>query len=249
MKPRILCWFSCGATSAVAAKLTIQEYGSTHVVRVVCCDTRPSENADNYRFSADVETWLGQPIEYIRNDKFATVDDVFEQTRYMAGPTGARCTVELKKKPRFAYQLPGDLHVFGFSAEEAKRIREFESRNPDIRLLWILQKLGITKLHCKNMLRGAGIKLPAQYELGFDNNNCPGCVKVTSPWYWDKVRELQPDVFKRRCAQSRKLGVRLVEIHHHERIFLDELPPGPFKHRGKKENVSCGPECGVAQPQ
>jgi len=38
----------------------------------------------------------------------------------------------------------------------------------------------------------------------------------------------------------------LVEIHHHERIFLDELPPGPFKKPRRKEPLSCGPECGQA---
>jgi hypothetical protein len=244
MKPRIICWFSCGATSAVAAKFTLADYSNTHDVRVVCCDTRPSENSDNYRFSAEVEAWLGQPIEYIRNEKYATVDDDFEQTGYMSGPKGARCTVELKKKPRFAYQLPDDIHVFGFSAGEQKRIREFTQRNPELRLLWILQKHQLTKAKCKEILGWSGIALPAQYELGFDNNNCPGCVKVTSPWYWDRVRTLQPEVFRRRCEQSRKLGVRLVEIKHHVRIFLDELPTGPFKRIIRKERASCGPECG-----
>lgn len=245
-KRRIVSWFSCGATSAVAGKLTIQDYSQSHDARVVCCDTRPSENSDNYRFSAEAEAWIGQPIEYIRSEKYATIDDVFEQTGYMAGPKGARCTVELKKKPRFAYQQPDDIHVFGFSAGEQKRIKEFEQRNPELNLLWILAKYNLTKEDCKDMLTGAGIKLPDQYERGFSNNNCPGCVKVTSPWYWDQVRTQTPDVFNRRCEQSRKLGVRLVEIRHHERIFLDELPAGPFRRIVRKEQASCGPECGVA---
>lgn len=259
-KPRILCWFSCGAPSACASKLTIRDYGDTHDVRVVCCDTRPSENSDNYRFSSQVEKWLGQSIVYIRNDQFTTVDDVFEKHRYMSGVKGARCTVELKKKPRFAYQRPDDIHVFGLTADEGKRIKEFTQLNPELRLLWQLQKYSITKSMCNVLIAGAGIELPLMYRLGFDNNNCPGCVKAKSPWYWDMIRTHFPDVFLRRCRQSRELGVRLVECSNEvlsklhpsvtpkgkkRLIFLDELPIGPFKKHRKKERISCGPECGI----
>lgn len=244
-KHRIIVWFSCGAASAVAAKYTIADYRETHNVEVVCCDTRPSENSDNYRFSREVEAWLGQMIIYIRNKDYVTVDDVFEETGYMSGVKGARCTVELKKKPRFAYAQADDIHVFGFTNDEQKRIREFTTRNPELHLLWTLQKHQIDKQMCYRILEYAGIELPEMYRLGFDNNNCPGCVKGTSPWYWDMVRHHQPDVYQRRCEQSRKIGVRLVEISHHNRIFLDELPHGPFKKHRRKERMSCGPECGV----
>jgi len=236
---RVLAWFSCGAASAVAAKLSVEQHGAI----VVCCDTRPSEHEDNYRFSADVERWIGQPIVYIRNDDYETVDDVFERERFMASPQGARCTTELKKRPRQSYANPDDVHVLGFTADEAKRIRELESRNPDMRLWWVLQDAGLTKQDCLTMVRQAGIELPAMYQLGFNNNNCPGCVKASSPWYWDMIRTHFPEVFKRRCEQSRAIGCKLVEIRHHERIFLDELPPGPFVKRS--ENLSCGPECGI----
>ena len=113
-----------------------------------------------------------------------------------------------------------------------------------MRLKFVLHDLGVTKAMCYLMLRDAGIELPAMYRLGFDNNNCPGCVKASSPWYWAMTRKHFPEVFARRCKQSRELGVRLVEISHHKRIFLDELPAGDFKKRRKKENLSCGPECG-----
>lgn len=244
-KPRIIVWFSCGAASACAAKLTLRDYSETHEVRIVCCDTRPSEHEDNRRFSQEIEEWLGVPIEYPFNPDYKTVDDVFEKHRYMSGPKGARCTVELKKKVRWKYAKPDDIHVFGFTSDEDKRIREFTQRNPELRLLWILQKYNVTKSQCLLAIKGAGIELPAMYRLGFDNNNCPGCVKASSPWYWDMIRTHFPEVFERRCEQSRAIGSRLVEIKHHTRIFLDELPPGPFKKRRKKENLSCGPECGI----
>lgn len=243
-KERILCWFSCGAASACAAKETLKRYGESHEVLVVNCDTRPSEHPDNYRFSQEVEKWLGVPIIYIRNEDYATVDDVFEQTRYMAGVRGARCTTELKKIPRLRFARPDDWHVFGLTFDEGKRVRDFTSRNPDLRLKWVLVDARITKADCLQQIDNAGIGLPAMYLLGFDNNNCPGCVKASSPWYWDRVRKFFPLVFQRRCAQSRKLGVRLVELHHHQRIFLDQLPQGPFR-KNRKENLSCGPECGI----
>jgi hypothetical protein len=245
-KQRIICWFSCGAASSMAAKLTVEKYSHSHEVVVVCCDTRPSEDADNYRFSAEAERFIGAPIQFIRNAEFETVDDVFEKARYMSGVSGARCTVALKKKPRFVFAKPDDIHVFGFTAEEKRRIKDFTDRNPELHLLWILSESGYTKQKCLDAIKAAGIQLPRMYRLGFDNNNCPGCVKSSSPWYWDMIRKHFPEIFKRRCEQSRKLGVRLVEIRHHQRIFLDELPPGPFKRRGQKENMSCGPECGVA---
>lgn len=247
MKPRMLCWFSCGGPSAVAAKKAIELYGNTHEVLVVNCDTRSSEHLDNYRFSAECEKWFGQPIVYLKSHEFKTVDEVFTKTRYMAGVRGARCTTELKKIPRLKFAQADDVHVFGYTKHEMKRVREFESRNPDMFLKWILVELGMSRRDCLWHLHYAGIKQPAMYDLGFDNNNCPGCVKASSPWYWDRVRTHFPDVFKRRCEQSRAIGCRLVEIHHHDRIFLDELPPGPFKKPRRKENLSCGPECGIQQ--
>lgn len=259
MSQRVICWFSCGAASAVAANEAIIEMGLDYEVIIVNCDTRPSEHPDNYRFTKECEAWFGQPIIHIRNAKYETVDDVFERERYMSGQYGARCTTELKKVPRFAFERPDDIHVWGFTAGEAARIQNFELNNPELTLRWILRDKRITKNDCYRILAEAGIALPRMYEIfddedrirfkqnGFDNNNCPGCVKASSPWYWSMIRKYFPEVFKRRCEQSRAIGCRLVEISHHKRIFLDELPPGPFKKRKKHERISCGPDCGIKQ--
>lgn len=246
----------------MAGKLTIEIFGSSHEVLIVNCDTRPSENSDNYRFSKECEAWFGQPIIYIRNPKYETVDDVFEHTRYMSGIAGARCTTELKKIPRQEFARFEDIHVFGYTAEEKKRSQKFANNNPELHLKWILIDNCVTRYMCLSALSVAGIREPAMYGLGFDNNNCPGCVKASSPWYWDMVRAHFPAVFLRRCQQSRKLGVRLVEctneclarlapgviaVGSHQRIFLDELPSGSFKKNKKKEQLSCGPECGTTR--
>lgn len=259
MKQRVICWFSCGAASAVAAKIAIDTLSQTCEVVVVCCDTRSSEHQDNYRFSADCEKWFGQPIIYLKSNKFINIDDVFTKTRYMSGVGGARCTVELKKVPRFEFAQPDDIHVWGFTAGEGKRIKEFKKRNPDLLCRYPLHEHWVHKSQCLFQLKQAGIELPYMYrcfneedtkrygQAGFDNNNCPCCVKGTSPWYWSMMRKYFPVEFKRRAEQSRAIGARLVEISHHKRIFLDELPDRVFKKRKKHEKMSCGPDCGTQQ--
>jgi hypothetical protein len=235
---RTVVWFSCGAASACAAKLAVESGDNVHVVY---CDTLAEEHPDNQRFLDDVEAWIGQSIEIVRSEKYASISDVFEQTRYMAGIAGARCTVEMKKMPRFAYQRPDDLHVFGLTSDEGKRIERFEGNNPELSLWWILRENGITKDACYEMLEDAGITLPAMYALDFKNNNCIGCVKATSAKYWANVRRHFPLVFALRAEQSRKLGVRLCRLHG-ERIFLDELPPDHDDHT-PEEDIECGPIC------
>lgn len=239
---RIICWFSCGAASAVATKKTILKYPESEVVPV-CCDTRDSEDSDNVRFASDCEKWFGIPIVFIRSTQYRTIDEVFEQTRYMSGVGGARCTTELKKIPRLRFAQADDANVFGFTSDERNRANDFATRNPDMILLWPLLENGITKQDCYDELKLSGIELPRMYRLGFDHNNCPGCVKATSPWYWQMVRKHYPDTFKRRCVQSRDIGCRLVRLNG-ERIFLDELPDIEYPNHGK-ENISCGPECGI----
>ena len=237
--PRVVAWFSCGAASAVAAKLAIEKYGDR--VEVVYCDTMADEHPDNPRFFMDAEKWLGVPIRRLGSDKFARVDEVFSSRKYMSGPKGAPCTVEMKKVPRFKYQRADDIHVFGFTADEPKRIKNFENNNPDMVLSWVLRDAGVAKKDCYAKLLEAGLALPEMYSLGYHNNNCLGCVKATSPAYWAKTKKDFPEVFARRAEQSRAIGCRLTRVKG-KRIFLDELPDGDFG-RYKMENISCGPEC------
>jgi PP-loop superfamily ATP-utilizing enzyme len=198
---RVIAWFSCGAASAVAAKVAIEKFGER--VEVVYCDTMSAEHPDNPRFFMDVEKWLGVSIRRIASDKFASVDEVFEKRKYMAGPSGAICTVEMKKVPRFKFQRADDVHVFGFTADEPRRIERFAANNPEMALSWVLRDGGVTKSECYRRLTEAGVKLPDMYALGYHNNNCLGCVKATSPAYWAKVRQDFPEVFAKRAAQSR----------------------------------------------
>lgn len=244
---RIICWFSCGAASAVATKLTITIFGIDHPVIPVYCDTSASEHPDNLRFIADCEKWFGTPIKRIQNPELPTVESVFYKRKYMSGPSGAVCTTQMKKVPRFEFSLPDDINVFGFTSDEEKRIQSFESRNPELNLLWILRDHNKSKQACYSELMKAGIELPAMYKLGYHNNNCIGCVKATSPSYWQNILEDFPEVFYSRAIQSRAIGCRLTRVDG-KRIFLDELPLErnfPFEN----ENISCGPDCGGSYKQ
>jgi hypothetical protein len=214
---RQVCWVSAGAASAVAAKLTPDAV-------LAYCETG-AEHPDNERFLADCEGWLGRPIERLRSARYASTWDVFEKRRYLAGVEGALCTVELKVMPRLAWQMPTDIHVFGYTADgpdvaRAKRLREtyfeMQIRTP------LIDK-GITKESCLAMIERAGIELPPMYGMGFHNNNCIPCVKATSPNYWSNVRKHFPEEFGRMGRLSRDLDVRLCRIND-ERHFIDEIP-------------------------
>ena len=243
MKQRVVVWFSCGATSAVAAKLATRKY-SDHEVHVCYCDTR-SEHPDNMRFLKDVEAWIGKPIEILTSDKYHDIWDVFEKTRWLVGPKGARCTTELKKLVRREYQKPGDIQVFGFDADEAKRIETFKKNNPEVNLDPILQGEKLSKPQCLSMLKQQGIKPPITYAMGYKNANCIGCVKGQSG-YWNKIRVDFPDVFNRMSKMERKLNVAInkrYEGKNRIRVFLDELDPKAGRYAAEPD-IACSLWCG-----
>lgn len=238
-EPRTVVWFSCGAASACCVKL-LADRPNLHVVY---CDMTADEHEDNMRFMADVEQWAGIRVELLQG-RYRSIEDVFAHTRYMSGPSGARCTTEMKKIPRLHYSQPDDINVFGFTVDEGKRRAAFEKRNPDMVLEWPLFDQKLTKRACMQMIQKAGIRLPEMYSLGFGHNNCIGCVKASSVEYWRLIKHYWPKVFKRRAEQSREIGCRLIRIGG-KRLFLDEMPDGPPSLLGVHDGaISCGPECG-----
>jgi len=240
-KQIIAVWFSCGAASAVAAKKTIELYGETHTIRVLN-NPVAEEHQDNLRFRDDVAQWLGVEIEVVINPSYkrCSAEDVWDDRGYMSGVYGAPCTLLLKKEARRKWEMTNhvDYHVLGFTLEERNRYDRFIKERPNT--LPILIDAGITKKECFSIISAAGLRLPEVYSLGYPNANCIGCVKATSPTYWNHVRKQHPEVFERRATQSRELGAKLVR-YKNERIFLDELPKDA---KGKKMN-SMDFECGI----
>lgn len=165
MSARIVCQFSCGAASAVATKLALAEYGSTHDVQIINAFLA-NEESDNRRFAQDCETWFGQPITVLRDEKYgADAHEVFRRERYMKGRTGAPCTKILKRRLLDSWKQPGDVMVFGYTAEEADRLEDFRERNPDRPVIAPLIDRSLGKDDCKAILLRAGIELPLMYRL------------------------------------------------------------------------------------
>lgn len=235
---RVLCWFSCGAPSSVAAKLALQEYPDAQVVRIVI-DT---EHEDSDRYAAEISAWLGKPIVSIRG-KYANQYEAINHAGFIKSAFGAKCTDELKRKVRERYQRNSDLHVFGFDVEESDRVEDFRENNPDLMFRAPCVEAGLTKADCKLIIERAGIQLPMMYRLGYANNNCIGCVKG-GIGYWNKIRVDFPEAFARMAATERSIGATVLRHRSGpkvgERLFLDELDPAA----GRFETDQPG-ECGV----
>jgi hypothetical protein len=217
----------------VAAKLSPD-------AEILYCDTLAYEHPDNLRFLRDVESWTGRPIKILSSEKYSDIYDVFDKTGWLVGPGGARCTTELKKNVRKAYQKVDDVHVFGFTAEEGARIERFKQENPELYARFPLFEAGITKAECYTILSDADIELPAMYRLGYKNNNCIGCVKG-GMGYWNKIRKDFPEAFARMAAQERRMDVSILRDKS-GRVFLDELDP----ERGRMQDepdIECGVLC------
>lgn len=241
---RIVCWFSCGAASAVATKLAIVENSGRLPLVVARCVVR-EEHQDNDRFAADCERWFGVPITNLINEKFdGSIYEVFRKRSYISGIEGAPCTLELKKEVRRAFEAPTDYHIFGYCAEEQGRFDAFLDAN-NISCGSPLIDRGLEHSDCLAMVRDAGIMLPDMYQLGYKHNNCIGCCKATGQGYWNKIRNDFPAAFNRMAAESRRLGVRLIRINE-ERAFLDELQPGTGNYQDEPE-VQCGIFCEMAK--
>lgn len=224
---RIVSWFSAGAASAIATMLALREYrGTEHEVVIVECLTG-SEDEDNHRFARDCERAFNQNVVEIRSNEYSSTWDVWERRKFISGPHGAPCTTHLKIEPRLEFQRPGDIHIFGYTADKADvtRAKKFRENWFELDIRTPLIDRGLDKLACRAMLANMGIAEPRTYAEGFPNANCveSGCGKATSPDYWALHRLRRPEGFARTAAIARNLGARLTRING-ERIFIDEIP-------------------------
>lgn len=230
--------FSCGAASAVAAKLTTARHADAVVVNAFVAEEHP----DNRRFLADVERWIGRPIVQLRDAKYdASAYEVFRRTRYTKGMYGAPCTRVLKREILNAWSLPGDVPVLGYTAEEEERAERFVDSNGGVGEFPLIDA-GLTKADCLSLVERAGISLPAMYLLGYNNANCIGCVKGGAG-YWNKVRRDFPERFEQMAQIENAIGPSAYLMRDRRtgvRISLRQLPPDAGRH-----DVTV-PDCGFA---
>lgn len=250
--PRIVCQFSCGAASAVATKLALAQYSATHDVQILNAFIL-EEHKDNRRFAADCEKWFERPITVLRDERYnASIIQVFRQRQFIKGPRGAPCTSQLKRKLLDGWKKPGDVIVFGYTAEEVDRLDDFRERNPDRPVIAPLIDAGLGKEDCKAMVQRAGIVLPYMYLMGYDNANCKGCVKG-GEGYFRAIREDFPEEFETLCIIQDEIGPGSWFLRYRsgprngERFPLRDLPAGPA--RRNEALPSCSFFCEIAEQE
>lgn len=225
--PRTVVWFSAGAASAVAAKIVLSENRDNVVLAYT--DTS-SEHPDNERFINECEEWFKHPVLRLHSPDYADIYDVFLKRKFIGSQRGAPCTVYLKKRLRQKFQLADDIQVFGYTAEETRRAELFRENNPEVHLRTPLIERGLGKQDCLALIERAGIAIPAMYMLGYQNNNCIGCVKG-GMGYWNKIRVDFPEHFEKMSKIERQLKQSVLAENINGKkhpLYLDELDP----HRG-----------------
>lgn len=237
MDKRIVCWFSCGAASAVATKIALQTYKDHEII--IAYTEVIEEHPDNKRFLADCEKWFGQSILILGNDTYGrSIYRTFEKSA-MNIKVAAPCTRLLKKKVRERFERPSDIQVFGYTMEEQERYDRFLDANNIDAVAPLIDK-GLGKTDCLAMLQNAGIELPAMYTLGYLNNNCIGCVKG-GKGYWNKIRIDFPEQFDRMAKLERFKKQTVLKD-----VYLDELPLDAGNYP-KEPDIQCGIFCHLAE--
>lgn len=258
---KYVAWWSAGATSIVCTKLLLDEFGPDNV-DIVYFDIK-SAHEDNARVIRECEEWYGKKIEVV-SGRYRDQFDVIEDTGYINGPAGARCTTELKKKLRLKLQSErtwwiGQAFGFEYDRSEINRALRFKDQYPETNPIFPLIDRQLTKTDCISIMAAAGIAPPMMYRLGYSNNNCIGCVKGGIS-YWNKIRVDFPDVFaemaelervkNRSCLKERVWtgeydlkftddDVYIVKVMESVQLFLDELDP----NRGRNMPIIM-PDCG-----
>jgi len=227
---RTVVWFSCGACSTLALEYALKECGN---VVAVYCDTG-GEHPDNQRYLQDVENRYGIKAIRLKNGKYKDHFDVYEKTKFLISPQGARCTGELKKRLRYEFQLPDDIHIFGYSADEKHRAERLNSTFPELTCYYPLITHGITKKEAIGYLWRQGLELPVMYKMGYKNNNCIGCVKG-GMGYWNKIKRDFPEQFNRMAKIERELNIKI------NKVFLDELKGMEGNYQA--EMITCDFTC------
>lgn len=250
---RTLAWID-GVNSAVMGWLELLDNPELEFVH---CDLGDSVHEDSHRFVNDLERWYGKRITHIASGEFANIDAVFEKRHYLSGMNGAPCTGEMKVAPRLDYQLPSDMHLWGYTADKLDAAR-FDRMLVDYPLLHQrspLIEMGLKKADTHAILRQHGIRRPWVYDIGMPNGNCIGCVKSSSPNYWALIRKYFPEVFARRNDQARRFGARPVILRREKvdgkwknvRGFLDEIPADQSTKVRNADFGGCGFHCATEQ--
>jgi hypothetical protein len=235
-------WFSAGVSSAVATWLARNQLDKiiyTHI---------DDQHPDTMRFVRDCEAWFGKPIEILQSPYRSVAGAVKAGGGgYVNGPTGSICTRLLKRRVRKEWEAQNQWfntfrYVWGLDCDESKRCDLLRETMRESEHIFPLVEKGITKEEAHGILRRAGVKRPAMYDLGYRNNNCIGCVKG-GMGYWNRIRVDFPHVFAARAAMEREIGGTCING-----TWLDELDLAAGRESGPVVE-ECGAMCEVLMSQ
>ena len=234
-------WLSAGVSSSVAAHLIKEK-----IDKFIYIDIE-DQHPDSMRFIKDWEKVLGKEIEILKSPYGSVENAVRACGQFGIVHTGfAPCTAWLKKRVRKEWEYEHrdyDItYVWGFDVEEKSRAERLVETMIEFDHIFPLIERNLTKTDAHGINANLGIKRPIMYDLGYNNNNCIGCVKG-GMGYWNKIRIDFPEVFESRAKLERELNNKILK-----ECFLDELDP----NRGRmSEEImeDCSIFCMLAQSQ
>lgn len=218
MKQKLkVCWISAGVSSFIAGYLMRNSVDMFIYIDIL------DQHSDSMRFINDCEKLLDKPIVVLKS-LYETVENACLSAGLMRLVNGyAPCTEYLKKRVRKEWEYQHKdfdiTYVWGFDVEEKHRAERLVEAQPNFTHEFPLIDRQLTKQEVHGMCAELGIKRPIMYDLGYNNNNCIGCVKG-GMGYWNKIRVDFPEVFESRSNLERKLNCRILK-----ECFLDELEP------------------------
>lgn len=211
-----VCWLSAGVSSFIAGYLAekVDEYIYIDVA---------DQHEDSLRFIGDCERVLKTPITILRSDQYDTVEDVCRAFKFIKSAYGAKCTDVLKRRVRKKWEYEHrdcDItYVWGMDVTEKHRADRLRDYMPEQHHEFPLIGRYLSKESCHAICERLGVKRPLMYDLGYNNNNCVGCLKG-GMGYWNKIRVDFPTVFARRAKMERDIGHSILKG-----VYLDELDP------------------------
>lgn len=228
---KTVSWFSAGGSSAVATKLLINEIDEIYYIHI------EDQHPDTMRFVKDCESWFGKTIQIIY-PFYRNVDTACRQASYITGNGFTACTKLLKQRPRKEWERTQEgielCYIWGMDINEKRRAERIPISMPNQSHRFPLIEQGLTKEACHQIMTASGIKRPVFYDLGYNYNNCVGCVRG-SMGAWQKTKKDFPAVYAERCKLERDIGASCLKG-----VYLDELEEG----RGR-EIVEIDGDCGI----
>ena len=212
-----VCWISAGVSSFIAGYLERDS-----IDKFIYIDVK-DQHPDSMRFIKDCEKMLGKEIEILQSP-YWSVENCIRAAGVLKMPYGfAPCTSWLKKRVRkeweYEHREYDITYVWGFDCTEKHRAERVEETMIEFEHCFPLIARNLSKTDTHAICEALEVKRPLMYDLGYNNNNCIGCIKG-GMGYWNKIRVDFPEVFESRAKLEREIGYSILK-----ECYLDELDP------------------------